>query len=251
MASFFNDLISLLKSPSPVLAWLGLSALVSYSGPFGTYENLSLFERILFWSVVVAIAIISGLVVQVLQQRTARAPRNPTALLGTSILFGIFLAIPLAQFTKSVFAALGAMPPPVHAIAFVVATVALGTAALRVRRDVPALVVDDPVTDQMPRLFDRLEPDQRGVLIRLEVFDHYVCVVTDRGVSKLLMRFSDAISELDGVDGLRVHRSHWVARSAVKGSETDNGRLFLVTQDDENVPVSRSFRDAVAKAGLI
>jgi len=44
-----------------------------------------------------------------------------------------------------------------------------------------------------------------------------------------------AIDELGGADGLRVHRSHWVATDAVAGHSTDKGRVFLELEDGSQV----------------
>ena len=65
------------------------------------------------------------------------------------------------------------------------------------------------------------------------------------------MRFADAIRETDGVNGLQIHRSHWVALDAVAGTHRHNGRLFLAMQDGTRLPVSRSRAEEVRGAGLV
>ena len=81
--------------------------------------------------------------------------------------------------------------------------------------------------------------------------DHYIVVSTDNGTETILMRFSDAVTELDGLDGVRVHRSHWVSRNAVKGQDTSNGKTLLLLKDGTKIPVSRSYREAAEKAGVL
>ena len=71
------------------------------------------------------------------------------------------------------------------------------------------------------------------------------------GRAELLLRFSDALTEVDGLEGAQVHRSHWVAWEAVIGSERDGARLFLRLADGDRVPVSRRFHDTVANQGLL
>ena len=44
---------------------------------------------------------------------------------------------------------------------------------------------------------------------KLKMADHYVEAFTTAGSTLVLMRFADAVSELEGADGLRVHRSYW------------------------------------------
>lgn len=84
--------------------------------------------------------------------------------------------------------------------------------------------------------------DKRGILIRLEVQDHYVLVVTSRGTQLLLMRLGDAIVEAG--PGQQVHRSHWVAEHEdnvlIRGSGK-NSRLCVRAADGFEVPVSRTF----------
>lgn len=80
--------------------------------------------------------------------------------------------------------------------------------------------------------------------------DHYLRVYTSHGEELILMRLSDAARELSGAPGLQVHRSWWVASSAIKTVRKANGRSFLVLEGDTEAPVSRSYRDAVRALGL-
>ena len=72
-------------------------------------------------------------------------------------------------------------------------------------------------------------------------------MTTAQGQTSLLMRFADAMAELDGVAGMQVHRSHWVAFAAVRGITRARGKTFLQLEDGRLVPVSRSYLDAVAE----
>ena len=40
------------------------------------------------------------------------------------------------------------------------------------------------------------------------------------------MRLSDAVEELEGLEGAQTHRSWWVARDAVRGVERGDGRAI-------------------------
>ena len=81
--------------------------------------------------------------------------------------------------------------------------------------------------------------------------DHYVEVHTEEGSDLLLLRFRDALRELDGLDGAQVHRSHWVARAAVAGVERRSGRIALRLVNGNRVPVSRSFAPALRDRGWL
>nr|WP_258571113.1 LytTR family DNA-binding domain-containing protein [Flavimaribacter sediminis] len=97
----------------------------------------------------------------------------------------------------------------------------------------------------------RLPVELRGKLQYLTVQDHYVEVVTDKGSYLVLMRLGDAIAETAPVEGLRIHRSHWVALSAVGRIRREGDRLLVETVGGAVLPVSRSHRAALREAGLV
>ena len=111
---------------------------------------------------------------------------------------------------------------------------------------------DSPlVMREQPRLARRL-PDEMGEdILYLSVRDHMVDVFTEAGQTSLRMRFRDALDEMDGVPGYRVHRSHWVAHHAVQGVERDQARVYLRLPDGRKVPVSRNYRPELEDAGLL
>jgi DNA-binding LytR/AlgR family response regulator len=95
-----------------------------------------------------------------------------------------------------------------------------------------------------PRLFNRLPLSFGERLYCLSSEDHYVRAHGEHGSVLLLMRMKDAIAELDGLHGLRVHRSWWVARDAVERVER-NGRMRIVLANGMSAPVARSCEGAV------
>lgn len=97
----------------------------------------------------------------------------------------------------------------------------------------------------------RLSARRGRNLLHLHMQDHYVEAHTDKGSELVLLRFRDAIRELEGLDGMQVHRSHWVAASAVDRALRRNGRLFLKLTNGDEVPVSRSFAPALKERGWI
>ena len=81
--------------------------------------------------------------------------------------------------------------------------------------------------------------------------DHYLRVYTSLGSDLILMRLADAVRELANADGYQVHRSWWVARSAIQDEKKENGRSLLLLPDGTEVPVSRSYRAKAKEAGLV
>jgi DNA-binding LytR/AlgR family response regulator len=100
------------------------------------------------------------------------------------------------------------------------------------------------------RFLDRLPLRLRGAAIRaVESEDHYLRIHTDRGSDLILMRLSDALIELEGLEGAQTHRSWWVARAAVRNVSRGEGRATLTLDDGTEVPVSRRYARALRDAG--
>lgn len=102
-----------------------------------------------------------------------------------------------------------------------------------------------------PALLDLLPPRLGKDILCLEMEDHYVRVHTPLGSDLILLPMLRAIDSLSAIEGLRVHRSWWVARAAVVrsgvvGRET---RLWLV--NGLEVPVSRRTVADLRAAGWI
>ncbi|MEE3101020.1 MAG: LytTR family DNA-binding domain-containing protein, partial [Pseudomonadota bacterium] len=102
-----------------------------------------------------------------------------------------------------------------------------------------------------PRLLQRLSPARRAPLLRLTMNDHYVSVATEAGDELLLMRLGDAMDEAWPEEGLRVHRSHWVARRAVAEVKRDGDRALLRLTNGEEIPVSRARMRELRAAGWL
>ena len=102
----------------------------------------------------------------------------------------------------------------------------------------------------LPDLVRRLPAELGQDIIRLSASDHYVEVYTRQGHALVLLRFSDALAELDGADGLQIHRSHWVARSAIHRLVAKGRNLFVELDDGTTLPVSRSRFAQIRNAGF-
>lgn len=114
-------------------------------------------------------------------------------------------------------------------------------AYMTVRKDIETVSNNSP---EAPALLNRLQPGNRGQLLRLSADDHYTQVVTNRGKELILIRFSDAVKEIGETPGLQIHRSHWVADSHVAELQRVHGALSLKTRDGTLLPVSRSSQKA-------
>ena len=88
-----------------------------------------------------------------------------------------------------------------------------------------------------------------GDLIAAEAEDHYVRLHHPSGSTLILHRFSDAIAELDSLDGMQVHRGWWVASDAVAATFVQNGKRWVRLVNGMIIPVSRSHRRDVLARG--
>lgn len=128
------------------------------------------------------------------------------------------------------------------------AFVALQWALERRPQDPAAPAVPSPASE--PSFLDRLPEKLRGAdLHAIEAEDHYLRLHTDRGSALILLRLSDAMAELEGIEGARTHRSWWVARSAILGASRGRGRAVLKLKKGLEAPVSRTYAPSLRKAG--
>lgn len=114
--------------------------------------------------------------------------------------------------------------------------------------DLPASVPPSPA---MPPFLARLPQHLGTDLLALRNEDHYVRVYTAAGDTLLLMRLRDAAAELEQVDGLRVHRSWWVARAALAETLRRDRAIVLRLVNGLEVPVSREAVPALRAAGWL
>ncbi|MDQ1155103.1 LytTR family DNA-binding domain-containing protein [Brevundimonas sp. SORGH_AS_0993] len=104
-------------------------------------------------------------------------------------------------------------------------------------------------TARSVRFLERLPMKLKGAAIQaVQAEDHYLRIHTDRGSDLILMRLSDAVEELEGLEGAQTHRSWWVARDAVRGVERGDGRAVLTLEGGLRAPVSRRYARALREA---
>ncbi len=103
-----------------------------------------------------------------------------------------------------------------------------------------------PDADPVKKFLERPPLEYRAAeLWALSSEDHYLRVHTSLGTELVLMRLADAVRDLERADGLQVHRSWWVARAGLKDAARADGKTTLTLKSDVEVPVSRSYADAV------
>jgi hypothetical protein len=98
-----------------------------------------------------------------------------------------------------------------------------------------------------PAFLQRFDPPLSGRVLAVQAQEHYVRVVTSGGATTTLYRFGDALRELEGLPGLQVHRSYWVADDGVASLKSGRRGLRIVLRNGEQVPVSAKHADLVQR----
>lgn len=269
MASDVRDFRAGMDARLIIPVWLVLSLLLTVAGPFGTYITVELHRRAAFWLILVGVALAIGLVLYRFSSRLSFSRgvyfTGLVTAAGTSLVFAPLFVMLMQRLTADS----SAHVPSVAEVALFIFSATAGAVALReIWRGTSAMAVsvaENPeaspaafvmpqaveASPRSPRLLDRLPDGLRGDLLRISVRDHYVDVTTNQGTHALLMRFSDAISETEGADGLQVHRSHWVARSAIDKVTPGRGKAMVHLVDGSTVPVSKPYVPVLQDQGFL
>ncbi|WP_299301260.1 LytTR family DNA-binding domain-containing protein [uncultured Litoreibacter sp.] len=266
---FLPTLKQLICRPVTLVCWAVASIVLSVLNAFGAEGIETLGARLLYWGGILGLGIVFGALFSQVLLFIRRRWGLLAARLSGPLIIGGFL-VPFIYGYNALFFSyrLDTLPGPLVLFLYgglMYAGVILVMDAacyhftgapfqtIVVTPDGPA-VLNEPEEEAQERnapFLQRIGLSAPEELIRLAMQDHYVEVHTDAGSELILMRLADAIAELDGIAGLRVHRSHWVATDAVAGSRKEGGRSLLVMRDGALVPVSRSYRDSVKAAGLL
>jgi hypothetical protein len=239
----------------------GIGFLLAISGAFGTMET-PLVVRLAYWIPIMVVGSLVGWVVSDNILKIERwtgsawlawlAVTVSVGLIMAPLIYGLGLAIGWA--TLGWLNALAYLAP-----SLVIAGVMAGIGVFL--NQVPQLTYATPqqpgdqsqanlnaiaVADARPKFLDRLPPSLYGAdLIAIEAQDHYLKVYSSRGNEMILLRLADALVELNGIEGARVHRSWWVARESLVSADKGNGKATLTLKGDLKVPVSRSYARAL------
>ncbi len=111
-------------------------------------------------------------------------------------------------------------------------------------------VVEPPLPEAEARFRRRLSARRRSArLIAVQAEDHYLRVHTDAGSELLALRMADAMDDLAGAHGYRIHRSWWVAADAIRTVAWRKGGGEARLAGDITAPVSRSNVKTLKDAG--
>lgn len=223
---------------------------LALTGAFET-GGVPLLVRLLYWTILMAAGSAVGVAISAVIDRTGWLEERPW-LQGAVIVLA--LTPPLTVFVWLVTDGLlnGRLRPDRidnFALPVVIITTALTALNYVIQRE-PQETHAQPADAAPPRFLDRLPPKLRGAeLYAVEAEDHYLRLHTSKGQDLILMRLSDAVAELEGIEGARTHRSWWVAKGAVEDARRGDGRATLILKGGTVAPVSRAYAGALRAAG--
>ncbi|MEM9397407.1 MAG: LytTR family DNA-binding domain-containing protein [Pseudomonadota bacterium] len=103
----------------------------------------------------------------------------------------------------------------------------------------------------LPEFLVRVGLASTDSVLALKAEEHYVRVIHEGGDPLVSQQFREAISQMPSSAGLQVHRSWWVADSAVVSAERGTRRWQLRLQNDLQIPISDSYLREVRERGLL
>lgn len=250
-----------IEAPNTARAWaielaacLAVGLLLGVIGPFGSFFNDTLPVRMVYW---VCVFLTCGLVFGAAIRWSAPRARSagvpvwawaPVVVLIASAPLGGLGRLFAAAFWPGILDAVGL-------IEWYGQTVLLGLIYVGAYAVVRLRATSAPdargAATTGPTILRRLPPRLGRDLLCLQMEDHYVRLHTPKGSTLMLMSLSQAMAEVDGVEGLQVHRSWWVARHAVQRVVQDGRSLRLLLTNEMEAPVSRAHVARLRSAGWL
>ena len=232
-------------------ACLVVGLVLAASGAFET-GRLPLILRFAYW---IGLVLAGVLLARLIREPVVRSPllgRSPW-LAAAAIAFATALLMTLVVGVSNALILRPHLPWSRIYLVFpdvILVTASLTVLSILVRGGPSSRTHQAPEGAPPPRFLARFPAKLSGAtLLAVEAEDHYLRLHTSKGQDLILMRLSDALPELEGIEGARTHRSWWVARSAIASAERAEGRATLTLLDGTQAPVSRSYVKPLRDAG--
>lgn len=271
MRDFANSRVEAMLVKATGHAGLGMAfvALLSFLSPFGTYRFEPI-ERIGYWTLQMASWVLLSILTATLVARMPglRRASGTAKRIATTALAALPMLV-VTGFSNNILH--GWQPYPGEVIELYFSIMLIGGVYVFAARRLLATLLNaqaaphpaapgsrsedgrvndrpasDPAGPSDPALLGRLPAHLHRDILCLQVEDHYVRVHSALGSAMILMRFSDALRGLDHVEGAQVHRSWWVAASAVMLFRRAGRTAQLTLANGLIVPVSQPYVAAAA-----
>jgi hypothetical protein len=274
-----SPVLSLQKVLRVCAVALGAGLLLGIIGPFGTFESMPTTTRFSFWLGGIFVGMIIHIPLFYGGAWLGQHYRLPSWIWVS--LSAVIAALPMTFVINGIFATmLGATSldsmPQLYPFVLAISLPMQWVSYLTTERSTPTepaaamplnamqiLPLSVPLSAEptyevlavpapkVAALAARLPGRLGKAIICLEMEDHYVRVFTEVGDTMIHMRMADAQTELDGIEGMLVHRSFWVARTAITGWQRDGKTLLLQLSNGKSVPVARDRQPLVRAAGWL
>ena len=241
-------------------AFASLVALFTFIGPFGTYDSIAASGRLGYWTLALGAnwLVCASVMILTLRLTSSASPWGRVLAMAGAALVAAIPGTAVVHSAEILFRPHyeggNALPTIYLGVAVLMMAISVMVVGILARVRPAAGDVEPPAAvstgSAAPRFLDRLPPELGRDLVYLRMADHYVEAFTTAGSTLVLMRFADALAELEGAGGLRVHRSYWVARRHVTGATRRNGRTILSLTGGHEAPISRGYLAAARDAGL-
>ena len=231
----------------PVVA----SFFMGITGPFGSYEAIETIPRFLFWSAVCwfyfALLLIAARLVERWAHSFSLTVRRIILVIGITTVGAPFVC----EFAHIAYG------EHLHTAESYIRCWWQSFGIILAVATIDALVLDSteepPAAPIRPKFFDRLSlATQNDDVVCLSADNHHVVVVMQSGATeRILIRLSDAVAEMDGVDGFMIHRSHWVCAACARSGLRRGGKDLLVLSTGAELPVSAKYKPVLEAAGFV
>jgi len=256
MRAIWSDWRDGVCSPTTCAVWAVASGLATVTGPFGTYASMSRLELATYWPLIIALSICFAYLVK--GGVTHLVPGESQAL--RELCSGAFLTMGFAPVIWVLNTSVYGVPR--DAVSFIeiassVMLVALGISLIRFALGIEThrTKAEDgapQAAEALPKFAARLSGWSGSPIVHLTVDDHYTeahCL--DGSHYRVLIRFADAVNEMEGTRGVCIHRSHWIALDHIEETMRQKGRDFVRLSTGAVLPVSRKYRPNLVEAGYL
>ena len=254
-----REITQQIQSPKFWAGLIGVVCILAVSAPFDTAEQFNNIQRFFYWlgisvstyflAIFVLLMVFGQLEKLGKSELSARVVASLMAAVSVALLVFFINAVVLGidELRWKTLVTLGGncilISLAVTSIFFIAHDSLQKTSGTAANSQSPAPLV--PTTSPF---YQRLPGSLGTDLISLQAQDHYVEVKTTLGSELILIRLSDAIKELEAVNGLQVHRSWWVTHKHIVEQKRLQNKLHLILSDGTAVPVSRTYSAGVKAA---
>ena len=225
-----------------------VGAFLGVIGPFGSYASAPMPERTAYWTACTLLGtFLFGTAVRIVAGRGLAPGRAVLAIVAIAALLSLPFAFVVALPARALWPHTAAIPAIDWYLQVLAVSAPLCAAWILLARRAERRASTGVEVRRQPGLLG-VEP---AAVLCLQMEDHYVRVHHAAGSRLVLTTMRQAQDALSNVRGLQVHRSWWVAESAVVQAVLEGRSLRLRLSNTLLVPVSRTAVAAVRAAGWL